>query len=588
MRSRRIFPKLFSLYLVITLISVAAITVLSVHTVKNFYYSRTSDQLGAVARLVERDVRGSFATLSVAELDSICDELGRLASSRITFIAPDGTVLGDTDEDPARMENHADRPEIQAALSGKTGVSIRFSPTLKSPRMYLAIPLVVNGQIIGVVRASKSVAEIDRTLKRVYFWIALGGLIIAVLAAIVGYAAFRRITRPLVAIKKGADRFAAGDLGYRLHVEGSEEIGRLAQTLNEMAEQLQERIHTITRQHNELEAVLENMLEGVLAVDVNERILKINRAAEKILGINAADARGRLVPEVVRSSDLQDFIFRLLRKDGGWEEEIEIHSDDRWFQVHGTLLQDENGDRFGGLVVLNDITRLKKLETIRRDFVANVSHELRTPITALKGFVETLQDENYDSKEDAKRFLDIIARQTDRLNAIVADLLELSRIEQEAETGGIELEITNLEDVLERAWENCRIRAQEKGIAIELDCPDDLAAPVNAPLLEQAVTNLLDNAVNYSPEGAVIRLSVRETDAEIVIEVSDPGCGIEPQHLPRLFERFYRVDKNRSRELGGTGLGLAIVKHIALAHRGTVSVDSTPGAGSTFRIHLPK
>jgi two-component system phosphate regulon sensor histidine kinase PhoR len=413
-------------------------------------------------------------------------------------------------------------------------------------------------------------------------------LIIAIMAMIIGYAAFRRITRPLVMIKESADRFATGDLDHRVHIEGSEEISRLAQTLNEMAEQLQERIHTITLQHNELEAVLENMLEGVFAMDLNERILRINRAAERILDVNAADARGRVVPEVIRSSDLQNFIFRLICSDGNRDEEIEIHSDDRWFQVHGTLLYDEKGEKFGGLVVLSDITRLKKLETIRRDFVANVSHELRTPITAVKGFIETLQDENYDSPEDAKKFLDIIARQTDRLNAIVTDLLELSRIEQEAETGGIELEIGNVKTVLQRAMEDCRVRAQEKEIEVVLDCRDDLVAPINAPLLEQSVTNLLDNAVNHSPDGAVIRLSARETEAEFVIEVSDRGCGIEPQHIPRLFERFYRVDKNRSRELGGTGLGLAIVKHIALAHRGTVSVESVPGAGSTFRIHLTK
>jgi two-component system phosphate regulon sensor histidine kinase PhoR len=329
------------------------------------------------------------------------------------------------------------------------------------------------------------------------------------------------------------------------------------------------------------------MDEGVLAVDHTGKILSLNDACGRLLGVEAEKVRGRLVHEVVRTHNLLEFVDRTLLSAARVEEDVELRQpDNRWIHAHGTLLHDPAGNKIGALIVLHDITRLRHLENVRRDFVANVSHELRTPITSIKGFVETLLAEELGDKETSLRFLRIVLKQADRLDAIINDLLLLSRVERGSDEHAIELEPEPICPVLRSAVEMCERKATDKQVRIELSCADDLAASINAPLLEQAVVNLLDNAIKYSTPGSQVRIAATADAAEVVIRVQDEGCGIEAKHLPRLFERFYRVDKARSRELGGTGLGLAIVKHIVAAHRGTVEVQSSVGRGSTFAIRL--
>ncbi|MBL8830052.1 MAG: GHKL domain-containing protein, partial [Planctomycetaceae bacterium] len=260
---------------------------------------------------------------------------------------------------------------------------------------------------------------------------------------------------------------------------------------------------------------------------------------------------------------------------------------ERVWQAHGTALRDSQGETLGAVIVVNDVTDYRRLENVRRDFVANVSHELKTPIASIKGFAETLLDGALDNRDDAERFCRIIARQSERLHSIIDDLLSLSRIEQSEGADDIALESTLLQDVLRSAISDCQPRADERAITIAVECPDQQRIRCNAPLLIQAVLNLLDNAIKYSDEGGRIDVQVQTTPRSVVIAVRDQGCGIPPEHLPRVFERFYRVDRARSRKLGGTGLGLSIVKHIVNVHHGKVTVESTPGKGSTFSIQLP-
>ncbi len=356
-----------------------------------------------------------------------------------------------------------------------------------------------------------------------------------------------------------------------------------------MAAQLENRLQTVVSQRNQLEGVLSSMLEGVIAVSRDERIISINMAAARWFDIDPEKVRGRSLPEAIRNLALYKFVSRSFQSRAPLEEDVTIYRNGECIlNVKSAPLLDVGPEPIGMLIVFSDVTQLRRLEDMRRDFVANVSHEIKTPLTAIKGFVETLHQNIVETPEEAERFLGIITKHVDRLNTIIEDLLMLSRIENEGEHGDIKREKTRLRDVLQNAVQICRPQAEEKRIGVELACDDRLEATVDPVLLEQAVVNLLDNAIKYSEREKAVRISARTADREIRIQVQDHGIGIEKKHLPRLFERFYRVDKARSRSLGGTGLGLAIVKHIAQAHGGHVAVESRLGEGSRFTIHLPR
>ncbi len=593
MRTRRVFWQLFPSFVIIVVLALLAATWYGLRAVRQGYLEDKKHDLESIARLAMSRLEDRFPHAEFSATDSLCKALGRTASVRITAILPDGRVVGDTDENPRDMDNHADRPEVMAALAGGVGSAVRYSHTVRQDMLYMAVPVVTAKATIGVVRASVSVTAIENVLSRIRNRIALGGVMIAALAALVSLLASRRISRPLQTMERMAERFAGGHFERKMPIPRIEEFARLAEAMNLMAEQLDERIRSLVEQRNQQDAVLSSMVEGVIAVDADERVLNVNAAAARLLDINLNNTHGRIVQEVVRNPELQDFLRRTLSSDEPVEGDIVLLSDaesgetQRFLQAHGTVLRDAQGKSIGALVVLNDVTRLHRLENVRREFIANVSHELKTPITSIKGFVETLLEGAVDNGEDARRFLSIIARHADRLHALVEDLLSLSRIEQEAERKEIALEPARLKPSLHAAIQFLLVKAQEKDIRIDLSAPADLSAKMNPPLLEQAVVNLVDNAIKYSDPGGGVEVVARASGSEVFIEVRDRGCGIEKEHLSRIFERFYRVDTGRSRKLGGTGLGLAIVKHIAQAHGGRVTVESTPGKGSVFTIHLP-
>ncbi|MBP7828751.1 MAG: PAS domain-containing protein [Kiritimatiellae bacterium] len=384
------------------------------------------------------------------------------------------------------------------------------------------------------------------------------------------------------------DQLASGDWSARMTPEDGDPQGALATSFNRLAGHLAERLEALERQRNEQEAVFASMVEGVIALDAEQRVINLNPAAARLLRVSLDKALNRPLAELVRNADLQKLAADAAAASQPVEGDITLfNGKDRHLQIHATRLRDAGGRGLGALIVLNDVTRLRRLEDVRRDFVANVSHELKTPITSIKGFVETLQDGAIKNEDEARRFLEILARQADRLNAIIEDLLQLSRIEEEADRQAIRLEEQELGPTLRSAMECCQYKADARQMTMELDCAPGLRARINAPLLEQAVINLLDNAIKYSPPGSPVLVEGRREGDEVVIRVSDRGPGIPAEHQPRLFERFYRVDKARSRQLGGTGLGLAIVKHIAQAHGGSVSVESAPGQGSVFSLRLP-
>ncbi|MHB8899897.1 MAG: HAMP domain-containing sensor histidine kinase [Thermoguttaceae bacterium] len=588
MRSLRLLWQIFLGYLAVSLALLMAMGLYASFHARQFYLAQKAAELEAGARLCETQLADLVRQDAREPLQAACEKLGQSLQMRITVILPGGEVVGDSSENPVFMENHQGRPEVRDALGGKPGRATRFSATLAKELMYVAIPLRQDGAVGAAIRTSFAVQTMAQTLHAIYWRIAGAGLVAAVFVALASLVVAKRIVRPLEGMRAGAERFARGELKHRLPVSGAAEIRMLAQSLNVMAEELDKRIQTIVRQENEHQGVLRSMNEGVLAVDLHGTILNLNATCAALVGIDEEKARGRVVHEVIRRANLLEFIERTLADAAPVEADFELSGpESRWIHAHGTALHGAQDHRIGALIVLHDATRLRHLENIRRDFVANVSHELRTPITSIKGFVETLVHEQLEDREQSLQFLAIVLRQVNRLDAIIQDLLLLSRTERGAEEQTIELEIECLAEVIQAAAGMCERNAAKKSIRLEVLCPDDVVARVNAPLLEQAVMNLIDNAIKYSPDGAAVRISAEQREAELVIRVEDHGCGIAPKHLPRLFERFYRVDKNRSRDLGGTGLGLAIVKHIVTAHRGSVQVESTVGRGSVFSLHLP-
>ncbi len=419
-------------------------------------------------------------------------------------------------------------------------------------------------------------------------WLALS--IVLFISLLLSFWIYQRISSSCKEIQQGIERFSRGGLGIRIPLSGPREISNLVVGLNQMARNLNETIDHLTQRRNELESLLSSMTEAVVAVDKEERILTMNRAAVRLFEVDPFWVEGKMLQEQIRNTEFLKFVQKTLAQTGVAEEEIPIYHNQgkRILQAHGTRLRNAREEEIGALMVLNDVTRIRRLENLRREFVANVSHELRTPVTSIKGFLETLQEGAIDNPQEAKEFLTIIVKQAERLHALIEDILQLSKIEQETEMEQIELSKSRLRPILQEVFEVCRSQAWKRRMKIEWDCPEELEISAHVPLLERAVINLVDNAIKYSKEATAVQLQVEVSPTEVLIHVMDHGKGIPEEHLPRIFERFYCVDPSRSRELGGTGLGLAIVKHIMQAHGGSVTVTSQVGEGSIFTLHLPR
>jgi two-component system phosphate regulon sensor histidine kinase PhoR len=506
---------------------------------------------------------------------------------RYTVIAADGRVLADSHEDPAAMDNHRDRPEIMAAANNGMGTSTRFSRTVSAPSMFLAIPVMKDGVLSGFVRTSATLEAIELRRGAVRRGIALA-MVLPVLAALgFGLWLARSFTRPIVEMTDAARAVAGGNHAHRLHVDRRDEIGALADALNSMTEQLRSQIDTMTADRNQTLAILAGMVEGVVAVDREERVVHVNAAAQAILGIDAKTALGRRIWKVARIVEVSEALGDAMRQNRVRVSEVRIPTPqkDQVIQLTATPLRDAGDEIGGAVVVLHDVSELRALEAVRRDFVANISHELKTPLTAIRGLVETLIDDDAMDRDTHDRFIEKIRDQSTRLTSLVSDLLTLSRLE--SGPGGLRFEPM---DLRETVAESCRTQvhaAETKHVALSSGLPENpVTIEGDAEAMRELVDNLVSNAIKYTPSGGRVNVRLFAENGHAVLEVADTGIGIPPEEQTRVFERFYRVDKARSRALGGTGLGLSIVKHVALAHGGSVSLRSAPGRGSTFRVQL--
>lgn len=601
----KLFWQIFLAHLTILLLTIIVVAWYSSRTFDDFYIEETGADLENRANLIKSRVTELLVNSEIKKLRSLAVDSGRASGTRITVINPDGKVLADTNENPEIMDNHRQRPEIDTAFSGSPGQSLRFSNTLGERLLYSAIPLYAQvesgsgsedrGPAVAVLRLSMPVTAIDSALDDIRLKIAAGILLAIFGAFAITFFVSRNISRPLEEMTKGAEQYARGDFTRRMlltqKTTASKEITSLAAAMDQMAGQLDDKINTIINQRNQLEAVFSSMVEAVIAVDREERIISINEAAAQLFTVERRKAEGRYIHEVIRNIPLHQQVERILKSGISFEDEIILENRHGDAHLHTNAVPLRGGDdkTIGALIVLNDITRLRKLETMRSDFVANVSHELRTPITSIRGYVETLLDGALDNREDTENFLEIVLRQSMQLEEIIDDLLALSRIESDSKDGEVSFAQLNLKPVLQEAIDICTPKADEHGVGLSLDCPDSIVLKLNHTLFEQAVVNLLINAITYSEAGQEVVLQACETSAadsgrNISISVIDHGIGIGEEHLPRLFERFYRSDRARSRKAGGTGLGLAIVKHIVQAHGGTVEVESKLGMGSKFKI----
>lgn len=485
-------------------------------------------------------------------------------------------------ESPSAIRNRA---EVASALRGENGYDVRTNPS-GALRSYFAAPLR-DGNDRFALRGSADFLRATAPISDfvLQFSLLAGSLI--VISTLLVTILVRRVEQGFAVIYAAGRTLATGNLEYRVTVDLPRGVDSLAHLVNRAIDQLRKRIAEVERERDDVRTTLSAMVEGVILLDARLRVRTMNRSAAALFGTTPEAVDGSTLLESLRNTELMDIAERAKNSAQTVERTISVYRNTvRRLQVHATSLRAHDAKSEGVLIVLNDITRLKHLEELRKEFVSNVSHELRTPITSIKGFVETLLDGANENPDQAKRFLRIILNHTNRIHLIIEDLLSLSRLEQR--DGALDFEELNIETVVTATRDLCAGKAAEKGMKIEIRYAGPRTVRGNPRLLEQALTNLLDNAVKYSGNGTSVGIDVRNLPGLLTISVRDAGIGIPAKDLPRVFERFYRVDRARSRDVGGTGLGLAIVKHIALAHGGEVHVESEPGKGSVFTMYLPQ
>lgn len=516
------------------------------------------------------------------DVDVLVKKLGQQIDSRITIIASDGKVLGDSQENPVTMENHATRPEVRDALAAGLGESTRYSTTLNQHMLYVAVPISDQGKIVGVARVALPLVAVEQAVSHITMIVILAMTAIALLAMLAAGLIARATTRPIRELTRVSKEIAAGRLGQKAVIKTRDEIGQLARAFNEMSASLSRMMEAVSSERNKLATVLGNMADGVIMTDVEGNILLTNKAAAKLFGFDGEKVIAEPLIEAVYDHEV-DAVLRLCLK-ASKEQATQFESSVTKRFVRAIAVPIGNSRPSGVLLLFQDLTEVRSLQTMRRELIGNVSHELRTPIAGIKAMVETLRHGAVDDREAAKDFLVRIDSEVDRLTQIVSELTELSRIE----TGKAELKMkpVNLNSLIEEVISQLAPLAEKQGVTLSTaPTPELPIIMVDKDRIRQAIINLVHNAIKFSQPRGRVTVSTKVNRDSITIDVSDTGMGISKDDLPHVFERFYKADRARSE--GGSGLGLAIAKHTVLAHGGDIWAHSEAGKGSTFSFSLP-
>jgi len=579
--------RLTASYLFVVAVTLLFIGIFLTPRLRRVFLSQIEQSLAAQGTLIAQDLapRVAGATLQ-NNLETQALQYGRQMGYRVTIIRADGLVVGDSERTPEelrQMDNHLRRPEVQAALQSGVGQSIRHSATLDENMLYVAVP--VHGGA-GILRVALPLVEVHRRLMQFQKDLLKAGAAALVVALGVALISVRRISQPLRELVALAGRIGSGQKEAIPSLDSRDEFGRLARAFGEMADRVEEKVEELSRERTQLTAILSSLIEGVIALDDQGRLLFLNPAAEQFFGVSSSDVKGRTFLEGLRQSPLNGVLSQALLQKRPITQEINVHSPvERTLSVHAMPVN-YGENQTGVLAALHDITELRKLENVRREFVANVSHELKTPLTSIKGYVETLLEGAIDDPKHNRAFLQTIHEHTNNLGQMIDDVLNLSTIE--AQRVSYRFESVAVNEVVERIVNALEPMAKTKKVSISAEWPERLPkVRADREKLAQIVMNLLDNAIKFNKAGGKVRITAEPYGKELRLRVEDTGRGISPEDLPRIFERFFRGNKDRSHEIPGTGLGLAIVKHLTEAHQGTVTAQSVLGQGSTFQVTLP-
>ncbi len=571
-------------YIVLILLLMAILGFYLTDLVGETYLDGLRSELEDEARLVGEATLPSFSTPgSSRELDILAKRLGSQINARVTIIALDGTVLGDSKEDPTAMENLANRPEVREALSSEVGESIRYSTTLGQRMLYRAIPIVGQDAVIGIIRVGLPLTKVDSSIDRLSAAMILATAVASLFAVITAWLVARATTGPIKEVTDAARNLASGRLEQKIRVASMDESGQLARAFNEMALNLREMLGMVSEDRNRMDTVLSSMTDGVIVTDEEGAIVLLNPAAERLFGLARDKAVGHSLIEVIHDHEVDEILRSCLKT--AQQHSTQLESSKRFLRVAAAPIQDTKGTGLtGALLVFQDLTELRRLQTIRQEFVANISHELRTPLASIRAVVETLQDGAIEDHQVAGDFLARIEGEIDQMTQLVRELGELSRIESGERE--LQLSLVSSSQLVSDVVARLGPQAERKGVALLANLTADLPdTQADATQIQQALTSILHNAIKFTPAGGTVTVSTQLLGNSIVVSVADTGVGIAADDLPHVFERFYKADKSRSSE--GTGLGLAIAKHIVQAHGGRIWAESVEGKGSTFAFGLP-